>query len=122
MTHHHRKPRLLTWQRIYDLIVGYFGTWQSITVIFTVTLGLVVYGLWAKIPASDGYWVEANLYYSVMAIFEAEIILMGAKRKGEVDTQRSIETRQYVETIEKSVSKLSTNLTVLSDILGGGKQ
>lgn len=91
---------------IYDAVINYFGSWQSISVIFLTTTGLVTNGLLRHIPLADGYWVVTNLFYSVMAILEAEIILMGQKRKSESDDARAEATYKLTRKTEKLVEHL----------------
>lgn len=88
--------------RIYDTIIRFVGTPWSIGSIFFVTIGLVVYGtLTCKSPA--GYWEKTNLFFSVLAIFEAEIILMGSKRRDEKDAVREQQEYNAIMRIQEAV-------------------
>jgi uncharacterized membrane protein len=95
---------------MYDYVIDYFGSWQSLTVIFSVTVGLITNGLINHIPLESGYWVVTNLLYSVTAIFEAEIILMGQKRRAEEDEKITKATYKFTKHSEQLLEKLIEEL------------
>jgi uncharacterized membrane protein len=101
-----RKSKHNLQNNIYDSVIDYFGSWQSLTVITFVTLGLITNGLIRHIPLESGYWVITNLMYSVTAIFEAEIILMGQKRRAEEDEIITKATYKFTKHTEKMLEKL----------------
>lgn len=95
---------------VYDAVIDYFGSWQSLTVITCVTIGLIANGFYRHIPLESGYWVITNLLYSVTAIFEAEIILMGQKRRAEEDEIITKATYKFTKHSEKLLEKLIEEL------------
>lgn len=98
---------------IYDSVIDYFGSWQSLTVITTVTVGLITNGLLRHIPLESGYWVVTNLLYSVTAIFEAEIILMGQKRRAEHEDHRAESILKLTRKTERLVEHLLEDKGIL---------
>lgn len=101
-----KKSKFNLQNRLCDSVIYYFGSWQSLTVITCVTLGLITNGLINHIPLESGYWVITNLLYSVTAIFEAEIILMGQKRRVEEDEAITKATYKFTKHSEKLLEKL----------------
>ena len=81
---------------IYAKIVRFMGSRQSIITIFLITIATVIWGLIHRISI-NGYWEQANLFYSILAIFESEIILISQKQKDDIDAKENKALRADVQ-------------------------
>lgn len=81
----------------FDALFHFMGSRQSVVTIFLITIGTVIYGMIFHPIHGNGYWEQANLFYSVLAIFESEIILMMQKQIEDLNHQKSGEMHELLK-------------------------
>jgi uncharacterized membrane protein len=69
--------------------VRFFGSPASLVTNGVITVGLILFGVFSHFPLLSEYWVGVMLYYSILAIFVTDIVLMEQKRVDQESQDRA---------------------------------
>jgi CRP/FNR family transcriptional regulator, cyclic AMP receptor protein len=106
-------------ERIADVVAGFGGSW---TFIISFLLGLVVYVAISKVMGSKSWdpypFILLNLFLSMLAAFQAPVIMMSQNRQDTKDRVRSELDFDVNRRAEAEIQGLARKLNLLGEKIG----